>query len=322
MATGWNKLEEASSGETKVFLPRLVINAKNPGPKIVRFLEQQEAVNAFSVHAYTEPGQFGPMHKQFTCQEEFGRPCPGCAAGMKKKVRVVLNAIERNRDQLAKNTDGFAIKQNGEYVVSHQEDEVVVASVGQPTGNMLRELDAAYGGLMTRDWAIKFSGDKMQPWFIAPADPNATPEQNQASENDNLLYNTKRRNLTEVMEAESTAEKVAEICRKFVNNPAMSAGGQPQQGFQAPPQQPQTQFAQQQPVPQQAPPQVPAGGSGFAPAAAQAPAQAPAQQQGAWGEQPPAQPQPPQPVQPGPAAGFAPPAPAVQPPAAAPAPPQ
>lgn len=275
MAKGWSAVEQAAAAQAEggSFTPYLKINASEPGPKIIRILEQGEDVNTFPVHGY----KIGPAQKDyrsFTCQSEYGLPCPGCAIGLKTSIRTVLNVIERNRPQIMRGADGFAIKDpaTGQYKFGPPADEVVVASVGQPTGNMLREKDSKWRGLMTRDWEVKFSGTTTQSWTLEPADPtNAAGEP--ASENDKLLF-AKKYNLDEYMY--TSPEEAAEIVRKYCGGSPQGGGfGGQTGGFQgAPQQQPATQFA----APQQAAPAPAVDAGGFGGAVAQPSAAAPAQE--------------------------------------------
>jgi hypothetical protein len=276
MGKGWGAVEEAAAaqGQAGEYLPRFTMSEQNQGPKQIRILEQGQEVHTYPVHDYKIQGQGGVQHRQFTCQDEYNLPCPGCAIGLKKKVRTVLNVIERNRPQVKKGPDGFALRVNGpgSALVFEPEgkDEVVVASVGQPTGNMLREKDAHWKGLMTRDWVIKYSGDKMQAWFMEPADPtNAAGEP--ASENDKHLFANAKHDLNAVML--TTPDEAAEIVRKYCSSSPQGSGfsGQTGGGGFGGQQQhavpPQTQFAQQ-PVAQ--PQAAPAQGGGFGAVAADA----------------------------------------------------
>lgn len=183
MAKGWDGIEQqaAATAEARArfaegFKPELKVNPRNPGPYIIRFLEQGPDVNNFPVHEYKVPDQSvagGFRHRRFTCLAEVGQQCPGCSAGMKVKRRGVYNVIQRNRPVFRKDKDGKAIYVNNEPIVDGYEDTVVIANVGGPTAEMLRKLDGKMGGLMSRDWELVYSGDSFQAWNITPVTDGA-----------------------------------------------------------------------------------------------------------------------------------------------------
>lgn len=241
MAKGWNPIEEqavatqaARERAQQSFLPELRVNAKNPGPYVIRFGEQGQDVNSFPVHEYKEPdGRGGFYSRRFTCLREVGQECPGCQAGMRVKYRGVYNLIQRQRPVFRKDKDGKAIKHNGQYIIDGYADTVVVANVGGPTAEMLRKADATYRGLMSRDFTVSFSGDTFQSWNLAPViaedgSSNATP----LSEADQLLL-TAKHDLDAYMKPPEPQEAAQLVARYGGNSGAQV--GPPQAAPQAAP---------------------------------------------------------------------------------------
>lgn len=239
MAKGWNEIEQqaAATAEQRAryeagFKPELRVGAKTPGPFIIRFCEQGPDVNNFPVHPYDVPdGKGGTFSRRFTCRKEIGEDCPGCNAGMKLKRRGVYNVIQRQRPIFRKGQDGKAIYVNSEPIVDGAQDEVVIANVGGPTANMLRQLDGKMQGLMSRDFDVTFSGDTFQSWNItAVMDGAGNSMATPMSEADILLANAKH-NLDEYMKPPSFQE-AAQIVAQY--GPASASGGHaPAQQHQA-----------------------------------------------------------------------------------------
>lgn len=193
---------------------------------MVRFLEQGADINSYNCHAYQVPNnQGGFWAKQFTCLREMpynGAECPGCAAGLKMKLRSVFNVIQRNRPVFRKDKDGKAIKHNGEYIVDGYDDQVVLLSVPSTTSEVLRQKDAAYHGLMSRDLVLSDSTNTFQPWAIEPAfiDGGMQP----LSEADQALA-AKRHNIDEFMKPPSIAEAQG-IVNQYGANSGQGGSGQ------------------------------------------------------------------------------------------------
>lgn len=241
MAKGWDPVQQqaAQTAESReraqqTYLPELKVNQKNPGPYQVRFLEQGQEVSAYPVHEYKVPNtnvQGGVLHKRFTCLSEVGQPCPGCTAGLKRKVRGVFNIVQRNRPVLRKGQDGKAIKDPmGNWIVDGYQDEVVVANVGGPTSEMLRKADGQYHGLMSRDFVIGFSGDTFQAYNMTPAlDETGSSNPSPLSQNDQALA-AKKHDLDAYMKPPSH-EEATKIVQQYGNNSGATnmgaVGGQP-----------------------------------------------------------------------------------------------
>lgn len=259
MSKGWDAVQAAAAAQQEQQAqfeaqrkPTLSINQNNPGPIQIRFLEQGPDVNNFPVHDYKVPNARGGFfNKNFTCLSEIGQECPGCKAGLKQKRRGVYNVIQRNRPILRKGSDGKALKNpDGSWIIDGYQDEVVIANVGQPTAEMLRQADGQYQGLMSRDFIVTFSGNQFQSWNLTPAldgagNAMATP----MSEADMALA-AQKHDIDEFMKPPSQQE-AARIVAQYGGNSGASpnAGGQvPAQGngMQAPH---GNQFLQGAPVP-------------------------------------------------------------------------
>lgn len=311
MAKGWDRVENAAQ-ESAENRERWAAEAANRKPElfvkqgesvVVRFLEQGPDINNFAVHEYQVQTAQGPRRRTFTClnDKDDGTPCPACAAGMKRKLKGVYNVIQRQRPILRRGQDGKALKDgNNNYIVDGYADAVVILTVPSTTAEVLRQKDAHYQGLMSRDILASKTGSQFQPWNFEPADINSPAAA--LSEADLVLLGSKH-NLDEFM-APPTFQEAAQTVAKYGNQPAQGGG---------------------QPVAAPGPQGQPGAGNQFLVGGAP-PAGAPANTFGT--AQPPTQAQPPvpaQPVAPPPApAPVAPPAPAegTFPPAGAPVPAQ
>lgn len=180
MAEGWDRVAAAAEEQRERQEQWEAQRKPQLWPKdgesfLIRFLEQEQAVKNYAQHEYVVSTSAGSRRRRFTClnDKNDGTKCPGCDAGLKIKIRGVFNVIQRQRPVLRKDKDGKAMKDGqNNYIVEGHQDEVVIFEVPGTTANMLRQADADYGGLMTRDFKIsKTSGNSFQPYVIAPADP-------------------------------------------------------------------------------------------------------------------------------------------------------
>lgn len=239
LSKGWNKVEQATQASAEARaraelsrLPQLFTTAvkvaKGGGPVIVRFLEQNEMVNVFDRHEYRVPDNRGGFfRRQFTCLREVNQECPGCAAGLKIKVRGVYNVIQRNRPVLRIGTDNRPIKgPDQRYIVDGYQDQVVILDVPSTTAEELRKKDASYHGLMNRDLMLSDSGSTFQPWSIEPADIDSGMVP--MSENDQALA-AKKHDLDAFMKPPSGPE-AQQIVNQYGGN-----SGAVQQGQAGPP---------------------------------------------------------------------------------------
>lgn len=238
MARGWNAVE-AQTRETEArrqraqesFLPELRVNMKNPGPFVIRFLEQGDQVHSYYVHEYKEPSataQGGAFIRRFTCLQEVGMPCPGCSAGLKRKTRGVFNLIQRARPVFRKDKDNRAIKgPDNNYIIDGHADQVVVVNVGGPTAEMLRKADGSYHGLMSRDFQVTFSGDTFQSWNLTPMlDAGGSSNPTMMTENDQALA-AQKFDLDAYMRPPTPEEAQSIVHRYGANSGAVNTGGAP-----------------------------------------------------------------------------------------------
>lgn len=182
MAEGWDRVaaaaEEARERQEQWDAQRKPqLWPKDGGSYQIRFLEQEQSVKNYAQHEYSKQTSRGPQRRRFTClnDKNDGTKCPGCDAGLKIKIRGVFNVIQRQRPVLRRGADGKAVKDgNNNYIVDGHQDEVVIIDFPSTTANMLRQVDADMGGLMSRDVKLsRTSGNQFQPYLVMPADMNA-----------------------------------------------------------------------------------------------------------------------------------------------------
>lgn len=234
MAQGWDRVEQTAQATAEQrarwadqSVPQLWLKS---GESVTgRFLEQGPEIHNYAVHEYTVPNPNNPAQpyrRNFTClnDREDGTPCPGCAAGMKRKIKGVFNLIQRNRPVLRKGQDGKAIKVNGQYITDGYQDDVVVWLVPSTTAEEVRKKDAAYNGLMTGDVTISKTGAQFQPYSIEPADIAnfATP----LSESDQALQ-AKKHDLDKFM-APPSFQEAAQIVAQHGGQATTAAPSGPQ----------------------------------------------------------------------------------------------
>lgn len=232
MARGTTKVQQAAQAQQEAraraqqnALPQIFTSSVDPskgnGPVLARFLEQGEDINTYDRHEYSVPdGKGGFYRRQFTCLREspWNQPeCPGCAAGLKIKLRGVYNVIWRNRAVYRKGADGKVIKVNGQPIIDGYADEVCILDVPSTTAEVLRGKDGSYHGLGTRDVILSASGNSFQPWNIEPADIGAPPTP--LSENDMALY-ARKHDLDKFMEPPSFQEAAQIIAQYGANSGA------------------------------------------------------------------------------------------------------
>lgn len=237
MAKGWQGIKEQTDATAEArarandtFLPELRVNARNPGPYIIRFLEQGEEVHNFPVHEYSVPNPQvagGQVIRKFTCLSEVGQECSGCKAGMKIKRRGVFNVIQRNRPVYRRGADK-KVQYNADKtpIIDGYRDEIVVTNVGGPTSEMLRKLDSDARGLMSRDFQVSFSGDTFQSWTVAHVlDSSGASIPTPLSEADIALVNAGKHDLDKYM-APPSLQEAAQIVARYVTNQPIATPGQ------------------------------------------------------------------------------------------------
>lgn len=251
MAKGWGLVEQAvaaqearkqEAGSFGNILRSKQIRESEGAMVVVRFLEQgnegPHAINCYPRHEYKKPdmrASGGAFTDHFTCLRERdpNADCPGCNAGLKIVVRTALNAIQRQRPVLRRDAEGKAIKTPTGYIIDGYADDVVYWECASTTAEVVRRLDGKYGGLMSRDWELSWTGASFQPYALSPADVDGGP---QPMSDADLALAAKRHDLDEIYKPPSFQE-AAQIVARFGQNSGGSASMPTavQQGGQSPP---------------------------------------------------------------------------------------
>jgi len=193
------------------------------GTIVARPLEQgnegPEAINVFEMHEYRNPARQYPDRE--TCLHEIHiTDCPMCKGGLPIKVRTVINLIWRNAPILQRGQDGKLLRgADNNFIIVGYEDQVFYWEVSNTTGELLRRLDNKYGGLMSRDWEISWTGVTTNPYALEPAEVDAGPQP--MSENDRALA-AKKHNLDEIYKPPSVQEAAGIVAKYGANSGANS----------------------------------------------------------------------------------------------------
>lgn len=202
-----------------------------PGALVtVRFCEQgnegEHAINVFPRHEYNVPDsratKTGHFVKRFTCFKEIDPNCDcvGCRAGLKIAYRTVFNLIQRNRPVLRKDKDGKAIRNpDGSYIVEGTMDDIVFWECANTTADYLRGFDNKYGGLMSRDFELAWTGASFQPYSLMPADVDGGPQP--MSDEDRALL-AKRHDLDKIFAPPTVQEASSYVAKYGANSGANS----------------------------------------------------------------------------------------------------
>jgi hypothetical protein len=160
----------------------------NPGESAtVRFLEQGDDVCWAWMHQLQPQGnqKFGDWEVCLNTNND-GTACPGCERRLPRKVRGYINLVWRDGPQFEKEefkrddgTTGIRFKRDSENKVIPAGRGPIQAVWNQGV-NVFEELDgldAAYKGLMTRDYRITRKGEGLNTKYqILPLDPEALTE--------------------------------------------------------------------------------------------------------------------------------------------------
>ena len=143
----------------------------------VRFLNMAEEIDWARKWKLAPSANF-PYGEFVNCvdQHEDGTPDPGYAANLRSSFKAYPVMIWRAAPVYQKNPDGSLFKDsNKNKVLTGYADQVAVWECTWDVYNALKELDAKYGGLMSRDFEIKRIGaDKSTKYMIMP-DGDQTP---------------------------------------------------------------------------------------------------------------------------------------------------
>lgn len=203
--------------------------SKGGGPVIVRFLEQGPDKNSYDVHEFKVPRTDGPgfYPRQETCLREapWSQPtCPMCEKGIPLKLRGVYNLIQRQRAVYRVGQDQKPIKgPDGRYIVDVYSDQVVILNAPSTTAEVIRQKDAHYNGLMSRDLQLSDSANTFQPWTIEPVEIG-TPSVPMSDAD--MALAAKKHNLDEFMKPPS-AENAHHLISMYGANSGQSPNAAP-----------------------------------------------------------------------------------------------
>jgi|SRR6516162_102897 hypothetical protein len=145
----------------------------------VRFLEQGDDVTWAWFHqlAPKEGQNFGDDEP---CRNQDGSDrdsCPGCQQGLRRKVVGFINIIWRDGPVWKTNEEGRLVKEGNQLVLDHREDILATWRGGFQVFTELDGIDAAFKGLMSRDFVVTRKGEQLNTtWQIFPSDPDGGPK--------------------------------------------------------------------------------------------------------------------------------------------------
>lgn len=229
MAKGKGPIQEAAAAAAEqqrrfaeqsvpmLFGKEIKAGGPDGGPLIVRFLEQDQDINSFERHPFTKPGQQYP--DLTTCLSEVAVDCPACRAGIKSTRKGAYNLIVRNRAVLRKGADGKVVRApDGSFIVDGYADQIVVWECSNTTANVLVRADGDYGGLMTRDFQLRYTGNDKNPYDVVPA---VIDGGHQPMSAEDMALAAKKHDLDKVFAPPKQAE-MAELVRKYGANSGAS----------------------------------------------------------------------------------------------------
>lgn len=166
---------------------------------VVRFLVQHEEI-PWMRQWKTDPKPGFPWGEKLPCvdQHEEGLPDPGFELGMKSTWTGYLQLIWRNAIAFQRDAQGRVIKDgNGNPVIAGYEDTISLWEVSWNIYDMLRNVEADYQGLMSRDFIVRRNGargDTKTTYDVRPAviDGGPTP----FSQADQQLFQTQQIDLS------------------------------------------------------------------------------------------------------------------------------
>lgn len=173
---------QAASAGSSTYKRKLIL--PNTGDSAqVRFLEQGDEIHWCYIHDYLDGGR----RKQTPCldQDGTGGDCPMCEHMdpdkdyLKRKFQGYINVIWRDAPQQE--------KKDNDWVTVGRQDTQVYWAQGIKTFTKLDEIDAAYKGLMSREFIVRRKGTGFDTEYsIVPADPDSGPQE--LSEADKKFY--------------------------------------------------------------------------------------------------------------------------------------
>lgn len=151
---------------------------------VARFLEQGDGIHFADVHRVSVQGKSRSYWRDYVCLDtnDDGTPCPACqhpnAELAKRRSLGFLNMIWREAPVFQRDESKRIVKdQAGNYIIAGREDQIAIWKCSWTVLEMLREKDAKFKGLMSRDWEIKRQGSSMNDtvWTVEPAEADAGP---------------------------------------------------------------------------------------------------------------------------------------------------
>lgn len=129
---------------------------KSGDSAIIRPLEEGEDVAYAAVHELQIPTLKYPINIVCVNQKNDDTDCPGCEAGLKRKMQGWLNVIWRNAPVYELTEDGR--KYDTSKPTGESKDQVALLSSGVNMFTRWDELDEDNDGITSRDFTIKRSG--------------------------------------------------------------------------------------------------------------------------------------------------------------------
>jgi hypothetical protein len=146
----WFKLPESASGKTA----EEVTSAMSA---VIRPLEEGDDVAYALVHPVTVPDKKWPVDIPCRDQDNSGEPCPGCEAGLKRKVKGWINVIWRDAPDFPQDEDG-RYNTKVDYESLPKSDKVAILSSGPQLFGRLDELDEDLDGITNYELSITRKG--------------------------------------------------------------------------------------------------------------------------------------------------------------------
>jgi hypothetical protein len=156
------------------FLNVLWFTLEDGQEAVVRFLEQGDDIHWAECHEVPVEGRAWGDDVVCLDQERDGTPCPGCEKNLPRRFRGWISLIWEDAPVYERYTEGEnkgrLVKENGKKKVIGHKPQVAVWKSGIRLFEELDEIDANYGGLMSRRFKVKRKGVKTDTKYsIVPA---------------------------------------------------------------------------------------------------------------------------------------------------------
>jgi hypothetical protein len=146
----WFKLPESGSGKAEKEITAAM-------RAVIRPLEEGDDVAYALVHPVTVPDKKYPVDIVCRDQDNSGEACPGCEAGLKRKLKGWINVIWRNAPDFEQDDNGRFLTKV-EYESLPKSDKVAILSSGPQLFGRLDELDEDLEGITNYDLRITRKG--------------------------------------------------------------------------------------------------------------------------------------------------------------------